>query len=202
MIRNLRMEKQFDSLDTYIALAKKTISKFAPKFYNGLAADMLSNEDAISDIAFALMQADWKFDGERVGKTGLKKTQYSYRNQCVIWAIKTYVTHKYKRKVKSSLDHEIGDKDTLSQTIADDRIMDPLDTIIQHEERENLKQNVADLLDSDILNDKQRQQIKMYYYDNKTLSQIGCHFGVSREAIRQNIKRGIHNIRKLEKCYS
>ena len=43
------MDKQFDSLDTYIQLAKKTISKFAPKFYNGLAAEMLSNEDAISD---------------------------------------------------------------------------------------------------------------------------------------------------------
>ena len=81
------MDKQFDSLDTYIQLAKKTISKFAPKFYNGLAAEMLSNEDAISDIATAIMSADWKFDSNRVGPTGLKKTQYSYRNQCVIWAM-------------------------------------------------------------------------------------------------------------------
>ena len=56
------MDKKFDSLDSYIQLAKKTISKFAPKFYNGLAAEMLSNEDAISDIATAIMSADWKFE--------------------------------------------------------------------------------------------------------------------------------------------
>lgn len=192
------MEKKFDSLSSYISLAKKTISKFAPKFYNGLAADMLSNEDAISDIATALMQADWKFDSERVGPTGLKKTKYSYRNQCVIWAIKTYVTQRYKKKPKSSLDFEIGDNDTLSQTIADESSLDPLDILIQKESEENLKTNIAEILDSSVLNKKQRAQIKLYYYDNYTLSEIGAKYGVSREAIRQNIKRGIQNIQKLE----
>ena len=195
------MDKKFDSLDTYIQLAKKTISKFAPKFYNGLAAEMLSNEDAISDIATAIMSADWKFDANRVGPTGLKKTQYSYRNQCVIWAMKTSVTHKYKQKTHSSLDFDIGDKDSLSKTIADDKSSNPLDVIMEREEKDNLKKNLQDILESDILNDKQRNQIKMYYYENKTLSQIGKVFGVSREAVRQNIKRGLQNIRKLETCY-
>lgn len=196
------MEKQFDSLSSYISLAKKTISKFAPKFYNGLAADMLSNEDAISDIATALMQADWKFDSERVGPTGLKKTKYSYRNQCVIWAIKTYVTQRYKKKPKSSLDFEIGDNDTLAQTIADESSLDPLDILIQKESEENLRNNIEEILNSSVLNKKQRAQIKMYYYDNYTLSEIGAKFGVSREAIRQNIKRGIQNIKKLENAIS
>ena len=53
-----QMEKQFESLSFYINLAKKTISKFAPKFYNGLSIEMLQNEDAVSDIATALMYAD------------------------------------------------------------------------------------------------------------------------------------------------
>lgn len=196
------MEKQFDSLSSYISLAKKTISKFAPKFYNGLAADMLSNEDAISEIATSLMQADWKFDAERVGPTGLKKTKYSYRNQCVIWAIKTYVTQKYKKKPNSSLDFEIGDNDTLAQTIADESSLDPLDILIQKESEENLRNNIEEILNSSVLNKKQRAQIKMYYYDNYTLSEIGAKFGVSREAIRQNIKRGIQNIKKLENAIS
>ena len=52
------MEKQFDSLDSYISLAKKTISKFAPKFYNGLSVEMLKSEEAISDVATALMDAE------------------------------------------------------------------------------------------------------------------------------------------------
>ena len=41
------MEKTFDSLSTYISLAKKTINKFAPKFYNGLNKEMLNNEEAV-----------------------------------------------------------------------------------------------------------------------------------------------------------
>jgi hypothetical protein len=51
---------------------------------------MLKNEEAISDVATALMYADWRFDENRKGKTGLQKTLYSYRNQCAIWAIKKY----------------------------------------------------------------------------------------------------------------
>ena len=58
---------------------------------------MLSSEEAISDIASAIMCADWKFDPDRFGKTGQKKTLYSYRNQCAIWAIKSYITNKYKK---------------------------------------------------------------------------------------------------------
>ena len=99
------------------------------------------------------------------------------------------------------MDFDIGDKDSLSKTIADDKSSNPLDIIMEQEEKDNLKQNLKDILESDILNDKQRNQIKMYYYENKTLSQIGKVFGVSREAVRQNIKRGLQNIRKLEKCY-
>ena len=115
--------------------------------------------------------------------------------------MKTYVTHKYKQKTHSSLDYDIGDKDTLSKTIPDHKSSDPLDIIMEKEEKQNLKENLKNILESDILNDKQRNQIKMYYYEGNTLSQIGKKFGVSREAVRQNIKRGLQNIRKLEKCY-
>ena len=93
--------KEYDSLSTYISLAKKTISKFAPKFYKTLSHDMLANDDAVADVAHAIMVADWKYDNDRVGKTtGQKKTKYSYRNQCAIWAIKTYITSKYKKNNK------------------------------------------------------------------------------------------------------
>ena len=39
----------------------------------------------------------------------------------------------------------------------------------------------------------------MYYFDNETLSSIGKKFGVSREAVRQNIKRGLDLIRQYDK---
>lgn len=193
------MEKQYDSLSNYISLAKKTISKFGPKFYNGLALEMLQNEEAISDIATALMYADWRFDENRVGKTGLKKTKYSYRNQCALWAIKTYVTNKYKGRKHLSLDRTLGessDDNGYDYTISGTQTPD--DIIIKEEETAILSDTINSLLASDLLSDKQRQQIKMYYFDNYTLSKIGKHFGVSREAVRQNIKRGLDTIREYD----
>lgn len=193
------MEKEYDSLSTYIALAKKTISKFGPKFYNGLAIEMLKNEEAISDVATAIMYADWRFDESRVGKTGLKKTKYSYRNQCALWAIKTYVTSKYKSKKHFSLDQSLGefsDENGYNYMIKD--CPSPVDLIIEDEEKHNLSETVDILLNSNLLSDKQKQQIKMYYFDNYTLSKIGKHFGVSREAVRQNIKRGLDLIRSCD----
>ena len=39
--------RQFEDLNTYILLAKKVISKFAPNFYSSLRNELLSNDDAI-----------------------------------------------------------------------------------------------------------------------------------------------------------
>jgi RNA polymerase sigma factor (sigma-70 family) len=194
------MNKQFDSLDTYISLAKKTISKFGPKFYNGLSSEMLKNPDAISDVATAIMYADWRYDPERKGESGQQKTIYSYRNQCALWAIKTYVTAKYKKRKDISLDFDNDqESSSLNSTIVDHKNPCPVSLLIEKEESENLKDNIQNLLDTEILSDKQRQQIRMYYFDNETLSSIGKKFGVSREAVRQNIKRGLDLIRQYDK---
>ena len=70
------MQKQYEDLGTYLKLAKKTISKFGSQFYNGLSMEMLQNSDAVSDVATAIMYADWRFDSNRKGKGGLSKTLY------------------------------------------------------------------------------------------------------------------------------
>jgi len=197
------MTRTYDSLDSYINLAKKTIVKFGPRFYNGLSAEMLQNNDAVSDVATAIMYADWRFDPNRPGKNGQKKTLYSYRNQCAIWAIKTYITNKYKKSNEAHMSLDFSDKDSdsvLYSTITDHKSQDPADILIQEEERANLSKNISDLLEHSILSDKQKTQLKMYYLENHTLSYIGKKFGVSREAIRQNIKRAIETIRSYDKC--
>lgn len=186
------MEQQFDSLSTYIDLAKKTISKFSGKFYSSLRSEMLSNEDAISDVAAAIMQADWKWDKDRVGKTGLQKTKYAYRNQCAIWAIQTYITKKYKSKKSYSLDSiDSGDKDVSSYDFLAGAESDPLEILIENEEKEDLSNCINDLLNSSLITEKQKKQLKMYFFDDMTLNAIGQQFGVTREAVRQNIKKAI-----------
>lgn len=192
------MEQQFETLPTYINLAKKTISKFAPSFYSGLRNELLSNEDAVSDIAQAIMTADWKWDKNRTGHEGKSKTKYSYRNQCAIWAIQTYISNKYKKKNMSfSLDSSYDDTDvgSFAARLEDKSMSDPAEIVSSHEETEYINSMIQDILSSDILSDKQKDQIHSYYFENKTLLQIGQEYGVTREAIRQSIQKGLNKIR-------
>lgn len=191
------MEKQFETLDVYITLAKKIISKFAPGFYAGLRYELLSNEDAISDIASAIMVGDWRWDENRSGFEGKSKTRYSYRNQCGIWAIKTYLSNKYrKQNLHYSIDNADNEYDiNFSSSISDNADYDPSLIVEEKERQEIIKENVNNLLSSGIITEKQKEQIKKYYFEDKTLSEIGKEYGVTREAIRQNIQKGLNNIK-------
>lgn len=188
------MEVKYDSLSTYLMLARKIINKFAPRF---IVKHMLNDEDAISDVAVALMNADKNFDPDRKGMNDRKKTLYSYRNQCGLWAIKTYVTKQYKTKKINSLDYILKEDNSLYSTIPDHKNNNPLDIIIRAEDENNLNKDISFILDSSILTDKQKDQITMYYFENKSLAEIGKHYGVTREAIRQSIKRAISSIQTL-----
>jgi RNA polymerase sigma factor (sigma-70 family) len=189
------MDLYYETLDTYTLLAKKIISKFASSFYSGLRNELLANEEAVSEIAEALMVADWKWDGDRKGHNGQSKTRYSYRNQCGIWAIKTYISKKYKKKNRQiSIDHAAHEDTSYLHNIPD-YTSDPAEIVSEKEEQELLKNNINELLNSNILTDKQKDQIYQYYYEDKTLLEIGKNYGVTREAIRQNIQKGLNNIR-------
>jgi len=195
------MDKNFEfpSLTFYTELAKKTISKFGNKMYGTLSTEMLSNEDAISDVANALMTADWKYDSNRVGAvTGQKKTRYSYRNQCAIWAIKTYASKSKKKKnyflPLSMLESKNEDCNT-NEFLCDENELTPLETLIDKESTTLNNELIKLIFSSGILSEKQAQQIKMYYIDELTLNEIGNRYGVTREAVRQNIKNGVSKLK-------
>lgn len=181
------MTVQFDTLENYTNIAKKTISKFAPKFYPGLSKEMLNNDETVAEVAGAIMMADWNWDKDRKGKiTGLSKSIYSYRNQCALWAIKTYITSKFKKSKKQSKYN-----DFITHNYIESDSENPADIIEQKESDQILIDDMKNLIQSAPLSDKQRKQLIMYYYENKTLAQIGEIFGVTREAIRQNIQKSI-----------
>lgn len=168
---------EYPNLSFYIDLAKKTINKFGSKMYIGLSKEMLCNEDAIADVAHALMVADWKYDDNRIGKnTGKKKTRYSYRNQCALWAIQTYAT-KSKRKKNHflSLDNFIDGMEDASfeSVLADENQLPAIDTILSKEKNHLTEELVNSIFSSNILTEKQAQQLRMYYIDGLTLQEIG-----------------------------
>jgi len=184
---------KFDTLGTYINLAKKTINKFG----GSLAKEMLKSEDAVSDVANAIMVGDWKWDANRTGKTGQKKTRYSYRNQCAIWAIKTYATKKYKAPKKRSIDFAIDENSTqIKDTIVSPE-MSVTDQLINIESQKILENDIQYILNSKLISDKQRDYIKLYFFEGYTLEKIGNKFNITREAVRQNIKKALKSIKDI-----
>lgn len=194
---------KFESLDFYLGLAQKIIAKIAPTFFNGLSKEMLKNEDAIAFVANAIMMGDWRWKESSDDKN--QKSLYSYRNQCGIWAIKTYVTKQYKNKhnkkkitSKYSLNFQNKEDDTnLENIIQDIDQHEPIDLLEQKENQQISKNLIDTIFNSDLLSEKQKKHIKMYYYENMTLEQIGKISNVTREAVRQSIKTGIEKIKAL-----
>jgi RNA polymerase sigma factor (sigma-70 family) len=191
---------EFEPLSFYITLAQKTIAKFAQQFSSTLAKEMLKSEDAISNVANCIMMADWRWDKDRKGESGQQKSKYSYRNQCAIWAIKSYITRKNSKNNKA---HKIEmdntkDKDCVSLLdILPDKIESPLDILINQETQYMVSNLIDDVLSNNILTARQAECLRLYYLEDMTFAQIGQKFQITREAVRQNIKKSLHKIRQL-----
>jgi len=192
---------KFDSLKTYVLLAKKAISKFANQIYNGLSSKMLKDEDAIASVANAIMMADWRWDENYQNEKGTKKTRYSYRNQCALWAIQTHVSKRSKKSKKYnnvySLDYISESDDSLSahNYTEDNKMLSPEQIAINNEENETLKNLINAMLDSGCLTDRQKDYIKLYYFEDYTFDKIGKKYGITREAVRQGLNKALDIIR-------
>jgi len=192
---------KFDDLNTYLILAKKAISKFANGIYNGLSSKMLKDEDAISSVANAIMMADWRWDENYENARGTKKTKYSYRNQCALWAIQTYISKSYKKPKKInkvySLDHELENHDGTSvyDYMSDSKTLPPDEDVINNEDKESIEKLINDMLSIDCLSEKQKDYIRLYYFENYTFEKIGQKYGITREAVRQGLNKALSLIR-------
>ena len=193
------MEKEYKDLVEYIDMAKKTINAFSNRICPGICNQMSNSEDAIADIAYAMMSADWKYDASRKGKiSNQSKSRYSYRNQCAIWAIQTYIKKYLKSGKTLYLNNLIGDEDdaSFSDILEDESQQEPLENIIEKEQHTIKSELIKEIFSSEILTDSQKDKLRMYYIDGFSLAKIGDHYGVTREAIRQNIKNSVSKLQE------
>jgi RNA polymerase sigma factor (sigma-70 family) len=194
-------EISFDDLSSYIVLARKTISKFSNSICSGISTKMLKDEDAIASIANAIMMADWRWDSEYESKTGTKKTRYSYRNQCAIWAIQTYISKNFAKPKKInkvySLDEVVESDGSYNNYsfVEDSKTQSPDNILIAQEEYANLNDTIQALLNLESLSDRQKDYIKLYYFENYTFEKIGQKYNITREAVRQGLNKAIETIR-------
>lgn len=199
---------EFLTLKEYLTLAKKAISKFANNFYDSLAKKMLKDEDALSLVANAIMMADWRWDENYKNQQGTKKSKYSYRNQCALWAIQTYVSKEYKKNKKFdkvySLDSSIDNNEDLTpnQLIKDSNSKTPVSIVIEREDEDNTKYLVNSILSLECITDRQKDYIRLYYLESQTFESIGKKYGITREAVRQGLNKALEKIRSAVNGFS
>jgi len=144
--------------------------------------------------------ADWRWDENYVNEQGTKKTKYSYRNQCAIWAIQTYATKVYKKPKKInkvySMDNLMEDDNlSIHELLEDKKTVDPQDNLCNSEQQEDLHKLIDQLITLDCLTPRQQDYLKLYYFKNYTFDKIGKKYGITREAVRQGLKKTLDTIR-------
>jgi RNA polymerase sigma factor (sigma-70 family) len=163
---------------------------------------MLNSEDAIANVANCIMMADWRWDDKRKGKTGKQKNKYSYRNQCAIWAIKSYMTrkkNKYSKEPIVDLDVKYQNEDLSLLNLLPNKSKTPIDIAIDKETKKEIHDMAYAIFSekNTYLSDRQKDCLKLYYIEGMTFAQIGKKYSITREAVRQNIKKAISKIRSL-----
>ena len=182
--------KEFASLDEYITIAKKCISRHANKFRPNLAKEMLGNEDAVSNIAHAAMMADWAFNG--------KGSLHGFRKERILFAIRCYLTRSCKNNKRNtlSLNRLINSDKSQSTTSFLDRLVDKSptveDTMFQKEKIEKLK----NLIKEANIPKNAKKYIQMHFFEGQSIASIAKKNGVSRQGIYTLIDRSLSNIRK------
>lgn len=182
-------KQEFESMKTYLGMARKFISFFVSRYDSKLRDRMLKSEDAISDIATHLMMADWRWNPEYKSKEGKTRSRQSYRTQCALYAIKSYITKMSNKKQMKSLDFVLDEDIEFKELLADEKAISPLEILIKNED------DISCMLQKVDLTNKQRECIKLYYLESKTLQEISDIYGVSKEAIRQNLVKGVDKLR-------
>lgn len=179
---------EFGSLQEYISIATSVVKAQCPGIRDGLVGEILSNEDAISDIAYSIMLADCKFDG--------RGTRYGFRSQHAKWAIWRYLEKRTKSREIMSLDFNFGDEDdsnSLGDTI-DSGTKTPEEIA---EKKESLRLVDEIINDGITLNHKERVCVKSYYLDNMTLDSIRPLVNVkTRQGVHVILKRAMAKIRE------
>lgn len=184
--------QKFKNLDSYIKMAHKMITSYAPSIRVGLAQEMLANEDAIANIAHTLMIADWKYDN--------RGSLFGYRKQMVLWAIKSYVgrSNKTNKQKILSIDKKllanVGGTTTFSDLLADES-HGPIKNVENDERLKIIKDKINYILTCGILSEQQAEYIRLFFLEEISAAQIARDHNVSRQSVHDMISRALKEVR-------
>lgn len=181
-------DDEFESLDNYYTIAKKMILVHAPTIRSNLAEEMLANEDAVGNVAHALMMADWKFDG--------RGNLYGYRKKMGRYAIQNYASRQKKETAKKNIsinnDFESSTSTNFFANQLTDKEQQP-DMPLQKLEKLD---KIRELLESGIISKLQAEYLRLYYFEGLSLDQIGKKRKVSKQSVWQLIHKALETLKE------
>lgn len=195
------VNSQFETLATYLSLAHRIIAKTSKGYCRSILEEMLKNDDAVSYVANQIAYADLLWDENYRSVTNTVKTQYSYRNQRAIWAIRDYVRrYKTKKPTPISLSLDVLDSGSmLCDMVADTSAIDPA----KQAETNDLLRKLNELTDRavkrKIMKTRDVDFIHLHYLEGYTMQDIAELHGVTRQAVHKTISKNILKLQKMAK---
>jgi RNA polymerase sigma factor (sigma-70 family) len=97
------------------------------------------------------------------------------------------------------LNHVLGEDDPESAHAftEDFKTLNPEEALIEKEHKEQLSTLINNLLSLDCLTSRQKDYIRLYYFESYTFEKIGKKYGITREAVRQGLNKAIEMIRSV-----
>ena len=136
------------------------------------------------------------------GTYDTKNKEYGY-NTALRYALSKQLREALGRdtdtlnRIISSLDELAGDEEdgrTVADLIADEESTAPFEDIEDSSEREVITEHIREAVAE--LPEQEQAVIQGYYYDNKTLSDVGKDMQISGERVRQIHRQAIKHLRK------
>ena len=136
------------------------------------------------------------------GTYDTKNKEYGY-NTALRYALSRQLREALGRdtdtlnRIISSLDELAGDEEdgrTVADLIADEESTAPFEDIEDSSEREVISEHIREAVAE--LPEQEQAVIKGYYYDNKTLADVGEDMQISGERVRQIHRQAIKHLRK------
>jgi RNA polymerase sigma factor (sigma-70 family) len=81
--------------------------------------------------------------------------------------------------------------------IEDKKTLMPESILENKEEKSDLQDLVQQLFDIEYLSERQKDFIRLYYFENYTLEKIGKKYNITREAVRQGLNKAINLLKDV-----
>lgn len=166
----------FGNINYYLLLAKKSISRFAPRFLTAdIVKKMLASDDVVSNIATDIMLAEWRYDSNIGNKEG-------FRIQCALFSVLKFIRRikndKNGKNVNFNIDTETALLHQHNSVLLNG--VTPEHLTIQKEEHAQLMSIIKRTL-----SDMEADCVILYYINNLSRADIARLKNRSRERIRQ-----------------